>query len=187
MRSSPYSHHHHHLSISVSIQDPASALSQTTSRYCSIADIFYLHIERFISTIYSHTLELSSIIPLSKHLQLNHRSHDTTMSSYKLSLFTSFKSATPHGLEETPTPFSYRVQAITAYTNTDGASLALPPIQHLYGATPTSYSGSGVPVANATWWNCCRCKNMVNPDLAPEDRCPICEHTKCVDCRAVVV
>lgn len=37
------------------------------------------------------------------------------------------------------------------------------------------------------WWTCCKCQNLVNPNLAPERKCPICSHVECDFCGTEVV
>ncbi|KAJ5322654.1 hypothetical protein N7452_010943 [Penicillium brevicompactum] len=49
---------------------------------------------------------------------------------------------------------------------------------------PTETLSTGAPKMAAGWWTCCSCKQMVNPNLAPESRCPCCSHTRCGTCRS---
>ncbi|KAL2699590.1 hypothetical protein AAEP93_009565 [Penicillium crustosum] len=44
------------------------------------------------------------------------------------------------------------------------------------------YLSTGAPRQVVLWVRCCGCKNLVNPHLAPENKCPICAHTECSSC-----
>ena len=53
-------------------------------------------------------------------------------------------------------------------------------------STP-DYLSTGAPRLVADWWTCCKCGQMVNPNLAPENRCPCCEHDHCDYCKKETV
>ncbi|KAJ5794929.1 hypothetical protein N7457_001528 [Penicillium paradoxum] len=50
-------------------------------------------------------------------------------------------------------------------------------------APTADFLSTGAPRMVPQWWVCCGCDQMVNPNLASEDKCPICAHSKCPSCK----
>lgn len=62
------------------------------------------------------------------------------------------------------------------------SSDASPSIRHRHGSSPKSYGfGSLINFATGRYWNCCRCRNVVNATFCSQV-CGICGHGKCASC-----
>ena len=54
--------------------------------------------------------------------------------------------------------------------------------------TPTpEYLSTGPQRLMPEWWTCCEFQNLVNPNLAPERKCPIYSHVECDFCGTEIV
>lgn len=92
----------------------------------------------------------------------------------------------------TPLPYGWRLPQPNNFSCVDAmsspliyrAQSTLAPFPDAISAlVPTpDYLSTGAPRLVVLWARCCVCGNLVNPDLAPEKKCPICSHTECGAC-----
>ncbi|KAJ5926789.1 hypothetical protein N7516_008562 [Penicillium verrucosum] len=100
--------------------------------------------------------------------------------------------ADSEGRNLTPLPYGWRLLQLNNSSYADVMSSPLmyrahstlapfPDVIPTLAPTP-DYLSTGAPRLAVLWVRCCGCNNLVNPDLAPEYRCPICSHTECSSC-----
>ncbi|KAJ5954996.1 hypothetical protein N7501_009275 [Penicillium viridicatum] len=112
--------------------------------------------------------------------------------SNAMSNTTSDTEADSEGHNSTPLPYGWRLPQPNNFSYADAMSSPL-----MYRARSTlapfsdaisalapmpDYLSTGAPRLVILWVRCCGCNNLVNPDLAPEHKCPICSHTECSSC-----
>ncbi|KAJ5685502.1 hypothetical protein N7536_008121 [Penicillium majusculum] len=100
--------------------------------------------------------------------------------------------ADSEGQNSTPLPYGWRLPQPNNFSYDDAmtspleycAQSTLAPFPDAVSAlAPTpDYLSTGAPRQVILWVRCCRCSNLVNPELASEKKCPICAHTECSSC-----
>ncbi|KGO38891.1 hypothetical protein PEX1_002850 [Penicillium expansum] len=94
------------------------------------------------------------------------------------------------GHNSTPLPHGWRLPQPNDSSYVDAISGPLivqstlaPFLDAISALTPRSdYLSTGAPRLVPIWVRCCGCGNLVNPNLAPEGKCPICAHCACRSC-----